>query len=45
MIEQSAARIKNLEVKVKEMESKTRHSAITPEELSQKFNIGIDKAK
>ena len=27
------------------MESKTRHSAITPEELSWKFNIEIEKAK
>ena len=28
-----------------EMASKTRHSAITPEEVSRKFNIGIEKAK
>ena len=27
------------------MESKTRHSVITPDEESQKFNIGIEKSK
>ena len=32
-------------VKVKAMGSKTIHSIITPEELSRKFSIGIDKAK
>ena len=28
-----------------EMASKTRHSVLTPEEVSRKFNIGIEKAK
>ncbi len=30
---------------VNEVVSKTRHLAITPEEVSRKFNIGIEKAK
>ena len=32
-------------VKTKAMKSKTRHSIITPGEVSHKFNIGIKKAK
>ena len=37
--------IKIQDVKVKAMESKTRHSIIPLEEVSQKFNIGIEKVK
>ena len=39
------ASIKVGDVKLKTTKSKTRHSVITPEEMSWKFNIGIDKAK
>ena len=35
--------INNRYVKVNMMESKTRHSIITPEEVSRKYNIGIEK--
>ena len=31
--------------RVSEMASNTRHSSHTPEEVSRKFNIGIEKAK
>ena len=37
--------IKIQDVKVKAMESKTRHSIIPPEEVSRKFNIVIEKVK
>ena len=37
--------IKIQDVKVKAMESNTRHSIIPPEEVSQKFNICIEKVK
>ena len=45
MTEQLVARINVQDVKIKAMESNTRHSVITPEEVSPKFNIGIKKAK
>ena len=44
MTEQLVASIHLWDVKVKAMKSKTKNSIITPEELSQKFNIGFDKA-
>ena len=45
MIEKLVASIKFRGVKVNAMKSKTIHSVIMPEEVSQKFSIGIEKSK
>ena len=45
MTEQLISIIKFWYVKVKAMESNTRHSVITPEEVSRKLNIWIEKVK
>ena len=45
MKEQTVAGINNRYVKVDLMKSKMRHCLITAEEMSQKFNIGIEKVK
>ena len=37
--------MRNYNRRISEIESKTRHSTHTPEELSRKFNIGIERAK
>ena len=45
MIEQLVTGIKFWLLKIDVMESKTRKYVVTPDELSQKFIIGIKKAK
>ena len=45
MTERLVASLKILDVKIKYMESKTRHSIVKTEEVSRKSNIGIEKAK
>ena len=45
MIEQLIASINVWCVKVKDIESNARHSVINPEEVSRKFNIGINRLK
>ena len=45
MIDRIVAIVNIQDVKVKPMVSNTRHSIITPEEVSQKLNIGVERAK